>query len=157
MIGEFIVRFNLMDFTFKHFLSSFIEDEMIGYLLTTSQSFEITQKRIDSIYKQLINDTELTERWGALQTEIKALQNIRNDFAHGLIDFDNITKEQFHVTRYSENKVLKFDSRKELYTLTEVKDAISRMKKLNTKIGYIFHTTFMKHQDIAYYDGERMF
>ena len=76
LIGEFIVQFNVMDFKFKHFLSSFIEDELIGYLIASNQSFDFTKKRVNSIYAQLIEDKELKERWSALQAEISELANI---------------------------------------------------------------------------------
>jgi hypothetical protein len=153
LIGEFIVQFNVMDFKFKHFLSSFIEDELIGYLIASNQSFDFTKKRVNSIYAQLIVDKELKERWETLQTEISELANIRNDFAHSIIDFDNVSKSQFLMTRYSENKVLKFSSRQVLYSIDDVKSFISRMKKTNRKISYLFHTTFRKYNDVVYYNG----
>jgi hypothetical protein len=153
LIGEFVVQFNVLDFKFKHFLSSFIEDEMIGYLIASNQSFDFTKKRVNSIYQQLIDDEKLKERWNAVQQEIQDLANIRNDFAHSIIDFDNVSKSQFVLTRYSENQVLKFSSRQILYTVEDVKMHLSRIKKLNTKIGYLFHSTFRKYNDVVYYDG----
>jgi len=153
LIGEFIVQFNVLDFKFKHFLSSFIEDEMIGYLIASNQSFEFTKKRVNSIYKQLVEDEKLKERWINLQQEIKDMSDVRNDFAHSIIDFDNVSKSQFFLTRYSENQVLKFSSRQISYTLEDVKNNISRIRKLNTKIGYLFHSTFRKYNDVVYYDG----
>ena len=153
MFGEFIVLFNVMDFKFKHFLGAFVEDQEIGYLLTSNQSFDFTRKRVNSIFRKLVDDDKLLERWTDLQADITTLSNVRNDFAHSIVDFDNVTKTQFLLTRYNEKKVLQFQSREVLYTLDEVKAHIANQKKINRKISYLFHTTFKKYNDIVYYSG----
>lgn len=153
MFGEFIVLFNVMDFKFKHFLGAFVEDPEIGYLLTSNQSFDFTRKRVDSIFKKLVDDQELLTRWTNLQADIITLSNVRNDFAHSVVDFDNVTKSQFLLTRYNEKKVLQFQSRRVFYTLNNVKAHISDQKKTNKKISYLFHTTFKKYNNVVYYSG----
>lgn len=154
LIGEFIVQFNVLDFRFKNFLGAFIEDEAVGYLITSSQSFDFTKKRVNSIFLHLVEDEKLTKRWKDLQTEIVELANVRNDFAHSIIDYDYVTKSQFNLTRYSEKEVLQISSRQVLYSIENVKTNISRIKKLNKKISYLFHSTFRKYNDIVYYDGK---
>jgi hypothetical protein len=154
LLGEFIIQFSVTDFKFKDFLAAFIDDDAIGYLITSNQTFDFTRRRVKSIFSFLVEDEELKNRWSQIQTEITAISNMRNDFVHSNIDFDNVTKSQFLLTRYSENQVLNFSSREIIYTIDDLKSGISRIKKLNKSISYIFHSTFKKYKNMVYYTGK---
>lgn len=156
LFGEFIVEHNQMDFKLKMFLSSFVEDESIGHLLVSSQPFEFVKKRVNSVFKKIIEDEKLTQRWDVLQEEISQLNEVRNDIAHSVIDIDPDTRKLFVMTRFTESTVLKLGQRDKLYELSDLKAYVSRLKKINRKLSYLFHTTFRKHHDVAYYSGTGM-
>lgn len=156
LFGEFIVEHNKMDYKLKQFLAGFVEDEMIGHLLTSSQAFEFVKKRVNSIYKHIIEDESLTQRWENLQGEMHNLNEVRNDIAHSVIDIDPVTKKIFVMTRFTENAVLKFGQKDKLYELSDLKGYVSRLKKLNRKLSFLLHTTYKKHHDIVYYSGPGM-
>ena len=103
--GEFILEHNKMDYKLKSFLASFVEDELVGHLLTASQPFEFVRRRVNSIYNHLIdpleNSEDLIERWNKLQPEIKDINEIRNDIAHSIINLDTKTHKTILLTRFT--------------------------------------------------------
>lgn len=158
--GEFIVEHNKMDYKLKSFLASFVEDELVGHLLTASQPFEFVRRRVNSIYNHLIdpleNSEDLIERWNKLQPEIKDINEIRNDIAHSIINLDTKTHKTILLTRFTENSVLKFSQKDTVYSITDLKKFVTRLKKLNRQLSYLLHSTYKRHNDIIYYDGKGM-
>ena len=145
-----------MDHKLKHFLAGFVEDQRIGHLLTSSQAFEFIKKRVNSVYKHIIEDNALTKRWDDLQGEMAELNEVRNDIAHSTIDIDPDSKEFLVMTRFTEHTVLKLGQKAKSYELSALKAYVSRLKKLNRKLSFLLHTTYKKHHDIIYYNGPGM-
>jgi hypothetical protein len=154
--GEFIVQHNKMDFKCKMFLASFVENDMIGHLLTSNQNFEFIRKRINSIYEHLIENDKLANRWEKLQKDMTLLNEVRNDIAHSIIDLEPSRKKIFVLSRFTEKSVLKFSTKDKLYKYSELKKLVSKQKNINRKLGYLFHTTYKEYNDIVFYSGEGM-
>ncbi len=154
--GDFIVQHNKMDYKLKMFLAGFVEDNLIGHLLVGHQNFVFIKKRVNSIFEHMIEDSTLKQRWKGLQTEMTELNEIRNDIAHSIVDYDPKAKELFLLTRFSEKSVLHFSQKERFYEFSELKSYVARQKKLNTKLSFFFHTTFKKHHEIVFYDGKGM-
>ena len=156
--GEFIVEHNKMDYKLKSFLASFVEDELVGHLLTASQSFEFVRKRVNSLYNHFIepleNSDDLIERWNLLQPEIKEINEIRNDIAHSIINLDNKTNKTILLTRFTENSVLKFSQKDMVYDTKDLKKFVTRLKKLNRQLSNLLHSTYKRHNNIIYYSGK---
>lgn len=156
LFGEYIVLFNTIDFKFKNFLSALVEDDSIGHILTASQSFDYVRKRINVLFNEIIENPDLKNRWNDLQPEIQKLSEIRNDIAHAYIDFDNVEKDKFLITRFSETKALKLSARQELYYTKDIENFIIQLKKINKQVSFLFHSTYKEYMDIIYYSGKGM-
>lgn len=138
--GEFIVAYNSTDNMLKNFLMYLIDSEDIATLLVSNQSFEMIRKRVDAVFKHLIEDEILLKRWSELNKEIVSLTEIRSDIAHAIIDFDHETKQQFVMIRYSEKSVLNFKVKTNYYTFNDLKTYIKRINILNSKLRYLLHS-----------------
>ena len=147
LFGEFIVEFNLIENHLKEFLGSLVEDELIAHILVSNQSFDFIHKRVNAIFNELIDKKNLKDRWGKIYKKLKPLQDIRNDIAHSTVDINPENKNEFVLFRYNETQILKFSQRAAFYSKSDLIIKIKEMKKLNTQLRDLFHTTYLDYTD----------
>ena len=126
-------------------LTSLIDNNAIGHLVIMHQSLEFVLKRVDVIFKELIENEQLKKRWLNIHPLIKKIKIIRNDVAHSSCDINPEDKNEFILVRFSETETLKLSQRERFYTIKELISDISKLKKTNIRLGYLFHTTYGKY------------